>query len=404
MKSSFFKCLYIQRYDMFVELYCLESLMPNYSKQLNWLSLVIRNQIWGKSDENRLAAVLNAFNQIFKVVINYYGEDIAILELYIKYLNKYRSLYSSCDLCKTYSKIENQIQIYKNQELLKEHWRQINPYFRKTYNEEDLLSKNLIELFEDFFDNTIKMCPREFLLSMDDRKFKNLLRGRKGSWCKKEELAAPSIEIAQKNHSINRWNPPNKRYLYLVVGDGSDNDQDVAFEELRIKSGEEVTIANFAFTGADAKIFNLDYEEISRESIFDYIETYRKDGVSDIISEIYNLKLRPTKQVIAEQIKLRGNKTKYYVNTFIGKLLLKEICDVIFEPLDKDIDGNKIEMEKHYKSFHVLAEFLESKGCAGLCYPSTRMKLIGKKGKNLVLFNAESAEAINGTFRKYIKD
>jgi hypothetical protein len=89
---------------------------------------------------------------------------------------------------------------------------------------------------------------------------------------------------------------------------------------------------------------------------------------------------------------------------FAGKILLKEISEAIFVPLDDAEDNDKNEKDKCYKAFHVLAEYFESKGFAGITYPSTRMKLIGKSGSNLVLFNADSAEAVEGTFSTFVKE
>lgn len=183
---------------MIIELGNLEKLMPSYSDLLRKLSLIIRNKVWDKSDEKRLAAVLASCNQIFKILVDAYGEQIEILEMYVEYLAEYRYKYSGYDLSVYYNSVQAQIQIFKTQNLVKEHWKQINPYFKKEYAKEDLLSKDLTEILDDFFDNIVKVCPEEFLITMNNNKLKYLSRGRRGSWNKKEDLAAPSIEIAKK--------------------------------------------------------------------------------------------------------------------------------------------------------------------------------------------------------------
>lgn len=99
--------------------------------------------------------------------------------------------------------------------------------------------------------------------------------------------------------------------------------------------------------------------------------------------------------------KLRENKIEWLSNAFVGKLLLKELCDAIFIPLDDNVENE--EKNKYYNSFHILAEYLENRGYKRICYPSTRMKLIGKTGRNTVLFDADSAEAIEETFEIFIK-
>ena len=106
---------------------------------------------------------------------------------------------------------------------------------------------------------------------------------------------------------------------------------------------------------------------------------------------------------IKQKIQLKEYDIKRESAILMGRLLLKEICDAIFVPLDETEDNDLREKDKCYKAFHILAEFFENKGFAGICYPSTRMKLVGKTGKNLVLFNADSAEAKESTFKTFVQ-
>lgn len=399
------KSIFPRQYNMIFELGRLEKLMLSYPDLLRKLSLIIRNKVWDKADIKRLAMVLNACNQVFEVLVESVGDQIEFLEMYVEYLNKHSSVYSKYDLSNEYNTVKAQIQIFKTQELVKEHWKQINPYFRKEYAREDLLSKDLTEILDDFFDNVVKICPEVFLLSMNDEKFKHLSRGRRGAWKQRKDLAAPSIEVAEEHNIINRWNPPSKRYLYMVAGDGSENDMETACEEMRVKPDEVLTIAKFHYMGdpKDALILDLDYEDVTRQEIFDFAEMYEKEQVKEIISRIHSEEISITKEEIAHQVKLREDKTIWLANAFVGKLLLKEICDAIFVPLDEKEDNDKDEKDKCYKSFHILAEYLEKRGYQGISYPSTRMKLIGKKGRNLVLFDADSAEAEEDTFNTFTK-
>ena len=396
------RTLFPRQYDMIIELGNLEKLMPSYSDLLRKLSLIIRNKVWDKSDEKRLAAVLGSCNQIFKILVDAYGEQIEILEMYVEYLAEYRYKYSGYDLSIYYNSVQAQIQIFKTQNLVKEHWKQINPYFKKEYAKEDLLSKDLTEILDDFFDNIVKVCPEEFLITMNNNKLKYLSRGRRGSWNKKEDLAAPSIEIAKKYNIINRWNPPEKRYLYLAGKEDYGNDVETICEELRAKTGEIITVASFKFIGdKDFRILDLDYETMTRQEIFNFAEAYEKKQVKEIISQICSEGYSPTKDEIMKKIKLREDKTVWLANAFVGKLLLKELCDTIFIPIDNNAEYE--EKDKCYKSFHILAEYLENRGYKGICYPSTRMKLIGKVGRKIVLFDADSAEAIEETFEIFGK-
>ena len=78
------------------------------------------------------------------------------------------------------------------------------------------------------------------------------------------------------------------------------------------------------------------------------------------------------------------------------KQYLKMICNCIYTKVD-EADQDKREMA--YKSFHILANYLESKGVTGIIYPCTRTRRVA--GKNLVLFNVEDAAPIPGSIREY---
>ena len=98
-------------------------------------------------------------------------------------------------------------------------------------------------------------------------------------------------------------------------------------------------------------------------------------------------------------MKENEDKTKTLANIYVGRKLLSTICRVIFIPLDKDEDNNPDLKDRCYKSFHVLAEFLEDNNFAGVIYPSTRMMLKGKKGVNVVLFDSEDVDPVFETLR-----
>lgn len=69
---------------------------------------------------------------------------------------------------------------------------------------------------------------------------------------------------------------------------------------------------------------------------------------------------------------------------------------IIYKKVDEnDADGK----EKAYKSFQILAKYLEKKGITGIIYPCTRTNRI--KGKNVVLFNIHDAVPIIGSITQY---
>ena len=81
----------------------------------------------------------------------------------------------------------------------------------------------------------------------------------------------------------------------------------------------------------------------------------------------------------------------------ISKTYLKMVCNTIYKKVDEDDNAGK---EKAYKSFHILAGYLESKEITGIIYPCTRTKKI--IGKNLVLFNRYDAVPIKDSIREII--
>lgn len=395
------KSLFPRTYDMIYELDKLEKLMNSYINPLIFLSRSIRRTIWNLSNESRLAATLHGCNLVFGALVKMYGEYIEILEMYVDYLDQHSNTYTILPLTEIYDSVRANIAVFKTQDLVKEHWKQINPYFKKEYAKEDLLSVDLTAILDDFFNNIVTVCPEQFLLSLDNDKFEHLLRGRRKEWHCKNDLCAPSIEVAKANNIINRWNPPDKRYLYLVAGKGTPEDTETAFQEMRIKPGELVTLANFEVCDAAKKaiIIDLDYENILRNDIFDFAERTEKEQVNRIVRQIAESGMSPKEEYVKQQINLEDSKTKWLANAFVGKLLLKEICDAIFAPLDENEDNDNDEKDKCYKAYHILAEYFENRGYGGICYPSTRMKLIKKQGSNLVLFNADSATPIQESFR-----
>lgn len=387
-------------YNMIVELDKLERLMPRYAEPLRFLSKTIRNKVWNVSDEKRLAKMLNVCNFLYSILVDVLGENIDVVEQYVKTLDEKSNKYSAHKLQNVYAPVYAHIAVCKTSDMIKEHWRQLNPYFRKEYARENLFKKDLIDILDDFFQNIVSICPNDFLVPLSN--FDYLLRGRRKEWQLAKDLMPPSIAFAIANNIINRWNPPEKRYLYLVNGMSTSTDNDmVCLEEMRIKKDETVTIANFHIVNpaCHKKVINLDFDDVTREDIFDFVNVGQKKQTHYLIEQIYTQKITPTKENIKKQIELQTKETTKLACSFCGKLLLKEICDAIFVPLDSDEDNDANLKDQCYKAFHVLAEYFESKGIAGIVFPSTRMRLLNQTGSNLVLFSADDAFPDVSTYR-----
>lgn len=394
--------LFPRQYDLIAELCNMEKLVPKQSDVLLKLSKVIRNKIWDQSlDEKRLACVLSACNQVFEIVAGIMDDDIAVVEMYVWYLMKHWKDYCSKNISGCYNEVLLEIQHIRTRELIKEQWDQLNPY----NTEPSEFEKSLIEIFDDFYSSISDEAKKKFLPGLETDKFCNLLRGRRGIYSKKEELAAPSIEIAKENNTVNRWNPPDKRYLYLVAGDGTRNDIDTSLEEMRMSEGETITVAKFVVKDSESEnlIADFDYEAVS----FSDIDQEAQNYLQKIAEEITVKLIKDTNCVTKEKIDKKANeyklKARVVAELYAGQILLKNIVDTIFEPLDDETDKDPKKKDIAYKSFHVLALYFEDKGYAGICYPSTRMKKIGKNGRNLVLFDADLAEADEKTFQLVTK-
>lgn len=54
-----------------------------------------------------------------------------------------------------------------------------------------------------------------------------------------------------------------------------------------------------------------------------------------------------------------------------SKSYLRMICNTIYKKVDENDNAGKEKAYKSYKSFHILASYLESKGITGIIYPCT---------------------------------
>lgn len=380
--------------DEFIyELYLLESLMPNYKEELRMISIEIRNKILPISNRDKLVYILKVLNEVMKCYVETLGEDYCVILWYVHFLEKYTYLYAikkyECKcLCQ---KMEKEFRDSMLEKLILQQWKYINPYFY----EDIFFEKNIIEILDDMLKTIDAVCPDKFYINVGT--LSKLIHGRKGVWNKAIDIEPPTIEVAKKKKIINRWNPPNKRYLYLVIDNGnSQNANKVCINELRATDGMNVTICNFEVNGysKSGKLINLDYESISYEEIEEILKEYKDKLINECMSkiDIYDSDNKSIIKSINKVMHENKKQIEMKVNEYCGKYILKKICDTIFVPLDRDEDNNEVLKDKCYKSFHILAEYFESKDIAGIIYPSTRMKIIGEKGTNLVLFDADSAK------------
>lgn len=384
------KVLFPTKYDMICEVTRLEELMPLYSEWLKKFGLIIRNKIWSISDEYMLAFILHTINDTLTLFIDILGEHIEFIQLYIEMLVKYEKKYSRSNIQKLFNDFLREIEFYKTEISLKEHWDYINPFLKAEYDENDFYGKNLIELLDDMFENIMHVCQKSFFVEKSS--LGTLLRGRRGEYYAVKDLYPPSIKVAEDNKILNRWNPPNKRYNYLVIEqDDRENAQETVLRELRSKSYENYTICKFKSHDEKSEknqmLINLDYQKFSVGDIWLDTETKLNKITQDYIENLINKNNYDLTENVIE------DKTRMLATEFAGKYLLSALCSAIFVPLDDDEDNDIIKKERCYKSFHILAEYFEKKEYGGIIYPSTRMRKYGKHGTNVVLFKADSVKA-----------
>lgn len=390
---------------MLIELDRLERLLPNSKEQLRLLSNTIRRKVWGISNETILAAYLYACNLVYGIIGKASNEESCVLTQYIEFLKIKAPYYCGRSLDNVFDPLLLKIHEMFTQEIIERQWRRINPYYADNYSPDEFENaKNIISILDEFYDIISSVPSDDFIKPLHSYEDKyTLIRGRRGKRSKKAEIAAPSKEIAVEKNIINRWNPPDKRYLYLAVGDVKTAEE-TALAEMRAKQNEEITVGQFGILdyAKGRTIVNLDFELISRTEIFSRLEEAKNQAANEIVSDFRTSGCVPTRKTVQKEIESKRAETETAVKIFTGQLLLKEIGDVIFVPLDSDEDSDAEKKDRCYKSFHILAKYFEDKGYAGIAFPSTRMKLSGKSGENLVLFDADSAEAIEKTMKTII--
>lgn len=382
------------------ELTLLEKMMPSYKAELLKVSKFIRNKIWGRVNDKVLLGVLSACNMAISLEIEIIGQEFEIISEYIHIFSN--AIYKCTQLDIRMESFLLLKEMWENQltKIVLKQWIQLDTARRPEFKEDELYTKSLLKIMDEFWESLTPESECAFICPL--KTYSKLIRGRKRHWTKAAELAAPSLEDIEKNHILNRWTPPGKRYLYLVDADSpSRYPEKTCMEEMRITDTTlDVTVANFTVCdrALEEKILNLDYEDISVDDIFIQRELSRMAEADKIICELRTSGSK-SKSRIRKQIKMHEVETKNLATIFCGKMLFKQICSAIFVPLDDKEDNDYTTKERCYKSFHLFSEWCENKGISGIRYPSTRMKLIKEKGSNLVLFDADAAVADESSFR-----
>ena len=366
------------RYDFIDEVTKFEDSMPLYADALRKIGRYIRHRVMTKQNVEALARIMNVLNGVLYIEIEVLGQEPEFIHDYVNMIVKKRWLLPGADI----SKLQDVTTIAVCENIVKNQWNNLS-----VENAEDAkYERDFISIMDDILKSALSKYPDVFYVNIDDA---FLARGRRGAFRNPEEIMPPPLDVAQKLNVINRWNPCNKRYNYLVISN-TNLDIETSLLETRTYSGE-YTIAQFKPVKPIHDVIDMDFDRVSFEDINNELNEYTEKTVESIVENLIdnNIDLKDSKREIQKYINAERGKTIDKITVFTAKLLLKYISDSIFIPLSDEEDMDKDLKEKCYKSFHILASYFEKQGIAGIKYPSTRQRKNGKYGSNLVLFDAE---------------
>lgn len=264
--------------------------------------------------------------------------------------------------------------------------------------------KAFIDIFDDVFSKCIDQYDDVFFHALSDS---DVLCRVVPEWGWDESRFIPWDNI----DNMNRWNPPGKTYLYLSFDESERKYNDelsvseyICLEEYRAEKDNKYSFCHFKPI-KKGRILDLSYNDVELWKIEMTLDRYQeivKDlFVNSTLSDQAELKkMGTTKRSVKRYIKKNVDETiidRSIIEKAIAKTYLKMVCNTIYKKVDEDDNAGK---EKAYKSFHILAGYLESKGITGIIYPCTRTKKI--IGKNLVLFNRHDAVPIKDSIREII--
>ena len=380
-------------FRMLHELERLENLSDEYSGALRLLSKRIRKDIWTDKTEKKLAIVLANLNDCYEVVAEYdFGLEYIIQ--YIKILAKYAVFIKPELKTEYYNELIDDIQIENARGIIEKQWENV------------LLAEDGLKSFKEIFDDIFQKCLRihqdKFFCELEESDV--ICRVVNDKYPINKERFIPW----DNTDTINRWNPPGKTYLYLSYTKVDEQynsrlklSEYICLEEYRANKGERYYFCNFRPT-KKGHILNLSYNDNSLRTYKNMLINHEADLENKILEEVMNnsdIDKFQSKRKIKRAIKKAQKKydvDKAIIEESVAKQYLKMICSCIYKKVD-EIDEEK--REEAYKSFWILANYLEEKGVTGIIYPCTRDRKIC--GKNIVLFNKYDAEPIESTIREF---
>lgn len=388
-------------YNMLIldELQKLENLSSEYEPILMLISKRIRRDLWQSGNNDAiLYKMLSECRKQLDIDYKYtgkYTEDMFID--YILSIKQY-SVFLGVHIQPYYfEKFVSDGRLENARNIIEKQWDNI------IYVAENS-DKAFIDIFDDVFSKCIEKYDDIFFHALIDS---DVLCRVVPEWGWDESRFIPWDNI----DNMNRWNPPGKTYLYLSFDENERKYNDelsvseyICLEEYRAEKDNKYSFCHFKPIKR-GRILDLSYNDVELwkiEMVLDRYQEIVKDlFVNSTLSDQTELKkMGTTKRSVKRYIKKNVDETiidRSIIEKAIAKIYLKMICNTIYKKVDEDDNAGK---EKAYKSFHILAGYLESKGITGIIYPCTRTKKI--IGKNLVLFNRYDAVPIKDSIREII--
>lgn len=366
-------------------------------------------EIENKLIKEAIAIKIDALNVVYKVLINMYNDsneseqesllnnEKFILNAFEMYQNTISIIVFTRDIKINFKKIykEKYVQVFREDVL---------SFWKELTDNNKALSKDrtFIKMFDEIHDYALKNNQDLFIKNIS--LLKGLFRGVKDSCLGNYDRMIPKDKYA----GFNRWNPEGRAFLYLGYAESENKDKvnnsiETCCEELRMKNGEIVTICRFEPVKFNGKVLDFTIDEgivgreeyILNESINNDLQKILSD--EKLIEKCKELKglgeNRKLKKLIKNKVSNKADRKK--VERYISTMFIHDIVESIFLPVEEDKDS--------YLPFHLFVNYLIDKGYCGVIHKSTRMDLINKKGKNVILFNPMDSEPIKGTMKLFTK-
>ena len=383
-------------FRMLDELQRLENLSDEYYEVLKMLSKKIRKDFWTKSNEAKLSTILKIINNTYESFFKYIDYfDLSCIIEYIIILAKYCFMICPQLDVNYYNQLIDDIQLENARVIIEKQWQDITS------------SKDGMKSFKEIFDRIFTMC-----LNNNKDKFFHKLSGT-DVLCRvvndKYIINKERFIPWDNAYTLNRWNPPGKTYLYLSFAEKDEIydsklkvSEYICLEEYRAEKNNKYYFCNFRPV-KEGVIFDLSYNDVTLRRIKNILLDYQDSMVAKIIEELLSnqtaVQKYKNKNKVIKDIKkwqARNKLDKDILEECMAKQYLKMICSCIYKKVDETDDEKK---EVAYKSFWMIAQYLEEKGVTGIIYPCTRTNKIN--GKNLVLFNKYDAEPIESSIRAF---